>query len=214
MSQKKYILAITGASGSIYAKILLEELLRSGHKVYLVYSKIALQVWAHEIEGEGLNQYLKTLPEDWQKNLVTESNADLGAIIASGSFRHDGMIVAPCSMKTLASLAHGLADNLIGRAADVALKERFPLAMLLRETPFSLIHIENMATATRAGAIMVPANPGFYHGDHSFEGLVNFVAGKVLDTLRIDHQLYTRWKAEGSLGAPHSDEAKGKSDGN
>lgn len=196
MNQKKYILALTGASGSIYGKILLEELLRSGHKVYLVYSKIAVQVWAHEIEGDGLSSYLKSLPAEWQENLVTESNADLGAIIASGSFRHDGMIVAPCSMKTLAAVAHGLADNLIGRAADVALKERFPLAMLLRETPFSLIHIENMAIATRAGAIMIPANPGFYHGDNSFEGLVNFVAGKVLDSLNIEHQLYNRWKSE------------------
>ena len=196
MKQKNYILALTGASGSIYGKIILEELLRAGHRVYLVYSKIAVQVWAHEIEGDGLSSYLKSLPAEWQENLFTESNADLGAIIASGSFRHDGMIVAPCSMKTLAAVAHGLADNLIGRAADVALKERFPLALLLRETPFSLIHIENMAHVARAGGIIIPANPGFYHGDDSFEGLTNFVAGKVLDTLRIEHQLYKRWKQE------------------
>ena len=191
---KRYVLAVTGASGSIYAKILLRALLQSGAIVHLTATATGKLVWQEELKDGGMNHFIETdLSDDEKKNLIIEKERNLGATIASGSFRHDGMIIAPCSMKSLAAVATGLADNLVIRAADVALKERFPLVLLVRETPFSLIHLRNMTQVTEAGAIVLPANPGFYHGDMSFDGLVNFVAGKVLDTLKVDHQLYRRW---------------------
>lgn len=198
---KRFVIGVSGASGSIYARETCRALLNAGAQVYLVFSTVARQVWLHEL-GSSVNDFINDLPTEQHAQLTLENNNDLAASIASGSFRHDGMIISPCSMKCLAAVANGFAGTLIERAADVSLKERFPLILLTRETPLNLIHIENMAQATRAGAIILPASPGFYHGDNTFEGLVNFVVGKSLDMLGItDHKLFTRWKDEGQKNA-------------
>jgi 4-hydroxy-3-polyprenylbenzoate decarboxylase len=192
---KKFVLAVSGASGSIYAREAIRALLGLGAQVHLVFSPVGKQVWIHEL-GSTPADFIKTLPAELAERLIVEQNSDLGARIASGSFRHDGMLVIPCSMKSLAGIANGYAGGLIERAADVALKERFPLVLVARETPLSLIHLENMAKVTRAGAVVLPACPGFYHGDDSFEALVNFVVGKALDSLgQTEHGLFKRWKS-------------------
>jgi polyprenyl P-hydroxybenzoate/phenylacrylic acid decarboxylase-like protein len=123
----------------------------------------------------------------------TYDEKDVGASIASGSFVTEGMAIVPCSMRTLAGVAHGASDNLVLRAADVCLKERRRLVMVPRETPLSLVHLRNMAVAAEAGAIILPAMPAFYHQPKSIGDLVNFVVGKILDTLGIEHTLFRRW---------------------
>ncbi|MCM8538956.1 MAG: UbiX family flavin prenyltransferase [Lentisphaeraceae bacterium] len=197
MSSKTIIVGITGASGSPYAVETLNCLLSLGMKVYVVSSPVGKQVWQHE-NGFPFKEYLDELNEKYPDQLTLENNNDLGGKPASGSFRHDGMIITPCSMKCMAAIANGFASNLIERSADVCLKERFPLVLVTRETPLNLIHIENMAKVTRAGGIVMPASPGFYHKDTSVEGMVKFVVGKSLDMLGItDHNLFKRWKEDG-----------------
>jgi 4-hydroxy-3-polyprenylbenzoate decarboxylase len=119
---------------------------------------------------------------------------DLGAVIASGSQRWDGMVVIPCSMKTLAGIAHGSASNLVERAADVTLKERRPLILVPRETPLSLVHLDNLRAAARAGAAIVPAMPAFYQRPRTLEDLADFVCGRVLAVLGVEHGLFPPWK--------------------
>ena len=121
----------------------------------------------------------------------------MGAVISSGSFRTDGMIIAPCSAKTLGAIAHGYGDNLVHRAADVVLKERRRLVLVVREAPLSEIHLENMLRVTRAGALVMPAAPGFYHRPSSIDDLVNFIVARVLDHLDIPHSIAKRWGGEG-----------------
>jgi flavin prenyltransferase len=196
MSQnKKYVIAISGASGSIYGRSAVEHLLKSGAEVSLILSTIAKQVWNFELK-ESVKEFTERLPKELAARLTFENNADLGAKIASGSFRHDGMLVIPCSVKCLSGVASGYAGTLIERAADVSLKERFPLTLVLRETPLNLIHIENMAKVTKAGGVILPASPGFYHENITVEGLVNFVVGKAFDSIGMkDHNLFKRWKS-------------------
>ena len=196
MKQKRFILAISGASGSFYAKAALRTLIDSGAHVHLVASPTARQIWTDEMQEGSLETFLKNLSPDEQSRISHENCKNLGASIASGSFRHDGMLILPCSVKCLAAIANGFSSNLIERAADVCLKERFPLIIGLRETPLNAIHLENSLKLSRMGASIVPCNPGFYHGDNSFEGLVNFVAGKALDQLGVEHQLFKRWKQD------------------
>ena len=131
--------------------------------------------------------------------LATEAHKidDVTSNVASGSFRTDGMVVIPCSMKTLAGIATGYSDNLLLRAADVTLKERRPLVLVVRETPLSLIHLENMVAVTRAGAVVLPAMPAFYHRPKTVDELVDQVVGKALDLLGVDHTLYRRWSGPG-----------------
>jgi flavin prenyltransferase len=193
--KKKYILGVSGASGSPYAVSAIKALLKLEAEVHLIISPVAKQVWQHE-NAYSFNEFIDGLPESQRKNLKLENNSDVGAASASGSFRHNGMLVIPCSMKCLAGIASGYAQSLIERAADVCLKERFPLILCTRETPLNLIHIENMARATRAGAVIMPASPGFYHKNTSAEGLIDFVAGKALDQLgETEHGLFDRWKS-------------------
>lgn len=196
MSSKTIVLGITGASGSPYAVTALRTLLNLGHTVYTIFSPVGKQVWQHE-NGFSISDFMTEMKEKHPGKLILENNNDLGGKPASGSFRHDGMLILPCSMKCMASIANGFASNLIERSADVCLKERFPLVLGTRETPLNLIHIENMAKVTRAGAVVLPASPGFYHKDTSLEGMIKFVVGKSLDMLGItDHELFSRWKEE------------------
>ncbi|MCG2887557.1 MAG: UbiX family flavin prenyltransferase [Vulcanisaeta sp.] len=184
---RRFIVGITGASGVIYGVRFLEAIKRyaSDSEVHLVISNAAVRVLRHEL---GLDrEYIVRFADR------VYGEDELDAPIASGSFRHDGMVIIPCSMKTLASIAHGIADNLITRAADVALKERRKLILVIRETPLNLVHIRNMELVTLAGAIVMPASPAFYHRPRSIDDLVNFIVGRVLDLLGIENDLYSRW---------------------
>ncbi len=192
MTTGRVVVAVTGASGAVYGRRLLEALVASGRRVYLVATAAGRRTWVEELAAD----FPGDLPAG-PGGVEVLSDGDIGAAPASGSFRHDGMVVCPCSMKTLAAVAHGLAGSLVTRAADVALKERRPLVLVTRETPLSLIHIENMAQVTRAGGMILPAEPGFYHRPTTVAELIDFVVQRVLDALRIDHQIATRWKEPG-----------------
>lgn len=185
----RVVLGLTGASGAIYGYRLLEELDRRGAQVSVIASEIALQILDAEV-GRS--------PQDIAAMGRLYSNSDLGAPMASGSSAFDAMVVAPCSMKTLGSIASGVSSSLIARAADVALKERRRLILVIRETPLSLIHIRNMLAVTEAGAVVLPACPGFYHKPKDVEGLVNHVVGKVLDQLGLENDLFERWHGHDS----------------
>lgn len=192
----RILLAITGASGSIYGLRLLEELLKAGHNVTLVASASGLEVCRYET-GIALNDS-ESLKQRWGlpgAALTICSATDLWAPEASGSAAPDGMVIAPCSMGTVGRIAAGISGNLIERAADVMLKERRPLLLLPRETPFSTIHLENLLKLSQCGARIIPAMPGFYHIPRSMDDLINFVVGKLLDQLGVEHDLFRRWGA-------------------
>ncbi len=187
----KLIIAITGASGVIYARRLLEALRSSNVETHLVISRNAEKVIEHELgvakkEIENLASHVYDV-DNWESPII------------SGSFRSDGMVIVPCSMKTLAGIAHGYSDNVILRAADVMLKEGKKLILVPRETPLSVVHLRNMLWLARHGVHIVPAMPAFYHKPKSVEDLVNFIVGKVLDILGIEHTLYRRWKENEKL---------------
>lgn len=196
MSQR-LIVGITGASGVIYAVHLLRELLRHPLEIHLITTRDGRQVAAHELGGPGrVGDLVQARYADMrhpEAHLYEHPPDSFWAPPASGSFRHDGMVVVPCSMKTLAAIAGGLADNLLARAADICLKERRPLVLVPRETPFSLIHLENMVRITRAGGIILPPSPGFYHRPGTVDDLVDFVAARILDQLGIRHGLLAEW---------------------
>lgn len=188
------LLAITGASGSIYGLRLLEELLRGGHQVTLVASESGLAVCRYETGVElGDAELLRqrwNLPD---APLTVRNVSDLWAPEASGSAAPDAMVIAPCSMGTLGRISAGISGNLVERAADVMLKENRPLLLVPRETPFSAIHLENMLKLSRCGARIIPAMPAFYQQPESLIDLVNFVVGKLLDQLGVEHNLFKRW---------------------
>jgi len=190
----KILLAITGASGSIYGLRLIEELLRTGHKVTLVASSSGVEVCRYETGLELSDADL--LKQHWglptaEFSLCAVNN--FWASEASGSAVPDAMVIAPCSMGTLGRIAAGVSGNLIERAADVMLKENRPLLLLPRETPFSTIHLENLLKLARSGARIIPAMPAFYQRPETMDDLVNFVVGKVLDQLGLPHNLFKRW---------------------
>ncbi len=189
------VLAMTGASGAPYAVRLLQVLCRAGRTVHLTISESGAQVLREEM---GLVVSLKRFDPGVFGDLGAgrihyHHVADFSAGIASGSFRTGGMVVAPCSMSTLAAIAHGITTNLITRAADVHLKERRPLLLVPRETPLSLVHLENMTAVTRAGAVVLPAMPGWYHQPKTLDDLIAFVVGRICDQLGIDNDLIPRW---------------------
>lgn len=190
------LLAITGASGSIYGLRLLEELLRAGHQVTLVASQSGLEVCRYETgvdldDSEALKQ-LWNLPD---ASVTIRNVTDLWAPEASGSAAPDAMVIAPCSMGTVGRIANGVSGNLIERAADVMLKEHRPLLLLPRETPFSTIHLENLLKLSRCGVRIIPAMPAFYQKPENLDDLVDFVVGKLLDQLGIEQSLFKRWGA-------------------
>lgn len=179
----RVLVAITGASGAIYGLRLLEVLKQKRVESYCIVSDAAKKIIKHEISDKKYQSLIKDCLDE----------SEIEAPFSSGSFRLDAMIVAPCSMKTLAAIAHGYADNLITRTADVMLKERRKLVLLPRETPLSAIHLENMLKLSRFGVIILPAAPGFYHNPKRVNDLVDFIVGKVLDTLGIENNLFKRW---------------------
>ncbi|WP_288081957.1 UbiX family flavin prenyltransferase [Pseudomonas sp.] len=188
MTTKRMIVAITGASGAIYG-IRLLQVLRTlpGWETHLVLSASGAITATQEVD-------LKRSEIEALANEV-HSVKDIGAVVSSGSFHTAGMVVAPCSMKTLAGIAHGLADNLVSRAADVVLKERRRLVLLARETPLNLAHLRNMVAVTEMGAIVFPPVPAFYVRPASLDDMVNHTVGRVLDLFDVDHSdLVKRWE--------------------
>jgi flavin prenyltransferase len=194
--------AITGASGALYATRTVAALLARGVHVELVISDYGRRLLFDELgERASLEQLTPFLvdkygPEVEAGTMSLHSNKDLGATIASGSHGCRGMVIVPCSMKTLAAVAHGLSRNLIERAADVMLKERRPLVIVPRETPMSLMQLRNMVLCAEAGAIMLPAMPAFYQMPQTLDHLADFMAGKILSALGFEHDLYPAWTGQ------------------
>jgi 4-hydroxy-3-polyprenylbenzoate decarboxylase len=174
----KFVVAISGASGVIYGVRLVEELRRLKHEVTIITTENAKKVAEYE--------QIKLPKTDFNEN-------DIDAPIASGSFKFDGLIVCPCSMKTLAAIAHGFSYNLVTRAADVALKERRKIVLVLRETPLSPIHLENALKLSHLGVQIMPASPGFYSNPKNIDDMINFIVGRVMDQFDIKHNLYKKW---------------------
>ena len=197
---KTICLALTGASGMPYGLRLLECLLESGCKVQLLYSQASQVVARQELEfdlpsrpSDAKASLLARLPAATTENLAVYGREEWFAPVASGSNPPDAMVVCPCSMGTLAAIAQGLADNLIERAADVVMKEGRKLVLVPRETPFSAIHLENMLRLSRAGVVILPPSPGFYHRPQSVGDIVDFVVARILDQIGVPHTLMQRW---------------------
>ena len=198
-NRRRIALAWTGASGMAYGVRLLECLLWADCRVELLISQAARIVAKQELDlalpgstGE-LAEFFNARFAGHSGELAVYGREEWFAPVASGSNPPDAMVICPCTMGTLAAVAQGLADNLIERAADVMLKERRPLILVPRETPFSLIHLRNMTALAEAGATILPANPGFYHRPGSVEAVVDFIVARVLDQLGVEHTLMRRW---------------------
>lgn len=188
---KKIIIAITGASGSVYFKHLVDRLSAGEYELHLIATEHGSQVYEYEM-GRSLGNQV----EEWQKsngNIVLEDNGNLFSPAASGSWQCDAMAVIPCSMSTAAEIASGITKTLLTRAADVMLKENRKLLLVPRETPFSTNHLKNLYELSKLGVTILPAMPGFYNHPRTMEELVDFVAGKVLDNLGIENDCYERW---------------------
>jgi len=198
------IVAISGASGTVYGMRLLQFLLENNYKVELVISESASKVAKAEIDlnlslnpkilKEQVLSYLENPANKKEELLNVWSHDDIAASISSGSYRTSAMVIIPASMGTIGAIASGTSDNLITRAADVCLKERRKLILVPREMPLSSIHLENLLKLSKAGAIIAPACPGFYHEPKELNDAIDFVVGKVLDLIEIDHSLFKRWK--------------------
>ena len=196
---KTLVVAITGASGAVYARRLLEVLCEAGHPVRLSVSPAGAAVIQQELNvarpQAAPSEIIEELIAPWSEQIETHTHTDLMAPIASGSFPTAGMVVCPCSGGTLSAIAHGGSGNLIQRAAQVHLKERRRLILVPRETPLSLVSLENMKQAYLAGASILPAMPGWYHGVRSIDDLVDFVVARILDQLELEHRLMEPWGA-------------------
>lgn len=194
---RRFAVCFSGGSGIAYGRRLVEVLLTLGHTVHLAATDAALRVLVHEAGApiDLLHPELAQLfAEPLRERLRVHALDAVEAAPASGSAGIAATIVVPCSMGTLARIAHGFSQNLVERAADVAIKEGRPLVVVPRETPLSIVHLENMLRLARLGVIVLPAMPGFYHRPTSVAQLVDFVVGKILDRLRIEHSLVPRWK--------------------
>jgi 4-hydroxy-3-polyprenylbenzoate decarboxylase len=197
MSDRPLVVAITGASGAPYAVRLLEGLVAAERKIQLIVSSHGLRLLRTETNIMSLDALREHVGlKAWDAFVTTFDDADRGAPPASGSALSAGMIVCPCSMGTLSAISLGTSRSLVERAADVALKERRRLLLVTREMPLSAIHLENMLRVTRAGALVMPAAPGFYHRPSSIDDLVNFVVARVLDHFDVPHALSARWGSE------------------
>jgi len=192
----EFAVALTGASGAVYGVTLLRALAGPGRRVHLIVSEGGARVLKHEC-GLSINPKAPDVQElvpGAGESVIGHSVADYGASIASGSFPLAGMAVCPCSLGTLGRIAAGTGENLITRAADVCLKERRKLVLVPRDTPLASTHLENMLRLTHAGAVILPASPGFYGGATTVQDLVRFVAARVLDQLGVPHELAPRWQ--------------------
>ena len=198
----KLVLAIAGASGSIYPARFLKKLLEIEGTTYLIISPASIRIFREEFEVNinSSSELLNYIIDKW--NVVVKNKieirpfGDIGADIASGSNSWDGMVVAPCSMKTIASINAGLTENLIERCADVTLKERRRLILVPRETPYNHIHLRNMLSLDEAGAIILPASPGFYQLPRTIDDLGDFIASRIFSLLGIETDLYKKWSPE------------------
>lgn len=200
----KYIIGITGASGSIYGLRLIEKILNLNHEVYLTITKAGLEVIKQEAdldllglktEAEATNVLKKHFKLKGDNEQLKYFDIDhIGAVIASGSFRTDGMIIVPCSMATVAAIANGTSSDLLERAADVILKEKKKLTLVPRETPFNQVHLENLLKLAQNNVHIVPAMPAFYHKPKTIDELVDFLVGRLLDQMGIEHEMFNRWE--------------------
>lgn len=195
MKKKGWIIGITGASGSPYGIQLCQALLSQGISVHLVITDAGWRVLKEEMDWDAAHrkQTLEQHFGGYAGELIYHPIQDIGASIASGSYRIEGMVVAPCSMGSLAAMAGGLSHNLLLRAADVMLKERRKLIVMPRETPLHSLHLENMLKLSQIGAVIVPAMPAFYTKPESIQDMIGFVVGKTLDLMGIEHELLNRW---------------------
>jgi flavin prenyltransferase len=210
MAADDFVVAITGASGSAYGVRLLEVLLRAGRNVHLTISPAGAEVIEYELDrkvrldafdpaellGDTADILNEPPPSAWQRRLHYHHYRDFGAGIASGSFLTSGMVICPCSMGTVAAVAHGLSQNLIHRAADVHLKERRKLILVPRETPLHLIQLRNLVACAEAGAVVLPAMPAFYTKPRTLQDMIDFVVGRIGDQLGVEHHLLRRWGDE------------------
>lgn len=204
---RRVVVGITGASGAIYAQRLMHALHELGHEIHLVCTDYGKRLLHDELNITGpLTSALDSLvgipsvppgvqPSDHARShsVFVHPSSDVGASLGSGSFRHDGMVILPCSSNTLGAIVSGYGDHLLHRAAAVALKERFPLVVCHREAPLNRIDLENSLKAFDAGAIIMPTNPGFYLHPRTLEDLVDFVVARILDQLSIEHNVSKRW---------------------
>jgi 4-hydroxy-3-polyprenylbenzoate decarboxylase len=192
------VVAVTGASGAPYAVRLLQTLIERNQRVSLIVSDHGRRLLDTEMGIASVEQLRDRIGSAaWDANVRVFDDRDRGAAPASGSALTGGMVICPCSMGTISAIAVGASRSLVERAADVVLKERRRLVLVPRETPYSAIHLENMLSLTRAGAVVMPASPGFYHRPRSVDDLVDFIVARVLDHLGIEHALVPRWGSEG-----------------
>lgn len=198
MSEKRWIVAVTGASGAPYAVRLLAALVELVVPADVIVSDHGWRLLAHETRVRGEEDLLESIGGIGRLRFY--DNDDRGARPASGSAQYEGLVVCPCSMATLSAIAHGTSRSLIERAADVTLKERRKLVAVVRETPLSAVHLENMLSLARIGAVIMPASPGFYHGPREVVDLVDFVVARVLDHMDVDHGVGYRWTGEEESG--------------
>ena len=197
MTDAPLVVAITGASGAPYAIRLLEALVESKTRVQLILSSHGLRLLKTEADVDSVDALRGRVgARGWDAFVTSFDDGDRGATPASGSAVTRGMVICPCSMGTLAAVAVGASRSLVERAADVTLKERRRLVLVPRETPLSAIHLENMLRLTRAGAVVLPAAPGFYHRPKRIEDLVDFIVARILDHVGVSHDLVKRWSSD------------------
>jgi len=205
------VFAITGASGAPYAVRLLEQLLAARRPVQLILSSHGLRLLRTETALTNVDDLRQAVgAKRWDRYVTAYDDTDRGAAPASGSAINAGMVICPCSMGTLSAVSVGASRSLVERAADVALKERRRLVLVTRETPLSAIHLENMLRLTRAGAVVMPAAPGFYHRPERIEDLVDFMVARVLDHLEVPHRLVERWKGQAPEAATGPRRGRGR----
>jgi 4-hydroxy-3-polyprenylbenzoate decarboxylase len=189
------VVALTGASGAPYGVRLLEVLARNKVPVWLIASSHGMRLLHDECGIDTLDALCQATGGDWS-SVTSFPDEDRGALPASGSQRTQGMVICPCSMGTVAAIAAGTSRSLVERAADVTLKERRKLVLVPRETPLSLVHLRNLVSVTEAGAVVIPASPGFYHRPTTVAELVDFIAQRVLDQLELDIEIARRWTGD------------------
>ncbi len=210
MSEQRIVVGLAGASGTVYGTRLTEILVNTGWDVHLLVSQSTWKVMQAEAGIDGaspstpLTKWLNVTEEQARDQIFTYNVRDIAAPMASGTFKSRGMIVMPCSMKTVAAIAHGYSDNLLTRCADCFLKEKRPLVVVPRETPLSLIHLRNLTTLAEAGAHVIPAMPGFYHNPETIDDLVDFMVMKVLEALGISFDHNMTWKGPRHTQSDHS----------